>query len=127
MNFVADDEHIVLYADVTHSLHFLLIPYAAARIVGITEQEEFAAFDFLFKIGKINLKLTVYQFQRTCYKSAPKVECHMMVRMIHRRLDEHLVTGLCKALQCKRNCRYNAAHEAYFLGLHLPTVATRME
>jgi hypothetical protein len=101
MNLVTDDKNIVLDTDVAHSLEFFPGPYTAARIVGVTKQEELAFLYFLLKIVKINLELTVYELQRVEYKSTLKVMCHMMIGVVHRWLYHHLVAVFRKALHSK--------------------------
>lgn len=62
MDFITDNGHTILYADISYFFQFFCAPHSSHRIVRIAQEKQFYIFlhDFLLKILKIDVITVVF-------------------------------------------------------------------
>ena len=124
VNLVGDDQYAVLEADRGDAQQFLARPDAAGRIVRAAEQEEldFILDDLIFKVGKVDLVVAVFEDERAVDEQAPVLADDLAERVVDGLLQEDGVAGLREAAHGRGQRKDDARRDGQGLRRGRPAV-----
>lgn len=95
VDLVGDDPDVVPAADLPDAAQLLRRPHAAHRVVRAAQQKELhlRIHDFALEVVEVDPVVPVAQAQRALRHAAVVVPDHAEEGIVHRRLDQHGVTG----------------------------------
>ena len=125
VDLIDRDHHTIIKADPAHALQLFLCPRSAYGIVRVTEQHQlcFRLFCKRFELCKIDFIIALAINECVQRHIAPRPAHIVIVRVIDRRLDDHIVARL--------RIHFDRAHQRHIdagriddpLRLHIPMVA----
>ncbi|MNC22698.1 hypothetical protein D3C75_707050 [compost metagenome] len=102
MNFIRNDRHAVPQAQIPKTKQLLTLPHSAARIMRTAQQQQLgSAGHQLFELIIIHDIMAFFKLQRIDRHLAVIHPDHIIKRIIHRRLQNHLIARVAEQLYRK--------------------------
>ena len=122
MDFVGEDQYVVLHAQFADARQFFPGEDAPGRIVRIRHQQRFRSGQLAVQIVEVDDEPSVRRLYQRIFENAPSVETGLpRERMIHRRLDYDSVSFRCECPERENDPRYDPRREVEPLAAQLPT------
>ena len=123
VNFVGNQQGVILDAQLCHFLQVGGVPDDAQGVMGIAQQENAALLHLGGKILKINVPVAVFFHQLVFHHGSAPGFHHVVELGVDRGLDEHLVAVLAEQLDNGGQGGHNAKAPAHEGSVRLPVVA----
>ena len=121
MDFVGEDQYVVLHAQFADARQFFPGEDAPGRIVRIRHQQRFRSGQLAVQIVEVDDEPSVRRLYQRIFENAPSVETGLpRERMIHRRLDYDSVSFRCECPERENDPRYDSRREVEPLAAQLP-------
>lgn len=121
MDFVGEDQYVVLHAQFADARQFFPGEDAPGRIVRIRHQQRFRSGQLAVQIVEVDDEPSVRRLYQRIFENAPSVETGLpRERMIHRRLDYDSVSFRCECPERENDPRYDPRREVEPLAAQLP-------
>ena len=122
VDFVGDDQHVVLHADFTQEQQLVLRPATANGVVGIAEDEHLGGLGLLNQLVEVEFIAISSVYQSVVHQLSAMARNGMMERRVNRWLDDDLVARLSKGQHSHVEAAHHARGERHPILVHIPMV-----